>query len=397
MDRKLPDNLRVAIVHYWLTGYAGGERVLSYLAEMFPEANLFTLVADPQVAARYEPHRVNTSFLQRLPGGRKFYRHMLPLTPLALEQFDLRGYDLVISSESGPAKGVITAEDTLHICYCHSPMRYLWGMYPEYVRGKDMSALSRLAFRAVAHYLRLWDFASAARVDAFVANSRHTAARIRKIYRREAAVIHPPVEVAECYVSKSSEGYYLVVGRLVDYKRVDLAVEACTGMHRALRVVGAGPQCARLKSLAGPTVEFLGELNDSELHEQYAHCRALLFPGQEDFGIVPVEAHSFGRPVIAYGKGGALETVQGDFSGEAEIDSATNGILFREQTTASLVEAIQAFEASEHLFSPENIARGARRFSAERFRREMTEFIAGQLADFQSAGRRQPLAASGRG
>ncbi len=387
MDRNLPNNMRVAIVHYWLIGYAGGERVVSALLDLFPGADLFVLVADARISARFAPHRVTTSFLQHVPGSRRFHRHLLPLAPLALEQFDLRGYDLVISSESGPAKGIITSLNTLHICYCHSPMRYIWDLYPEYIHGKDMKGLSRYIFMAAAHYMRLWDLASASRVDSFVANSRHTAVRIRKHYRREAAVIHPPVDVAAGYLSEAIGDYFLVVSRLVDYKRVDLAVEACTRLQRPLRVVGIGPQYERLRSLAGPTVEFLGELNDSDLREQYAHCRALLFPGQEDFGIVPVEAHSFGRPVLAYGNGGALETIQGPFGADGKIDAGCNGILFSEQTTASVEEAIRTFEASEQLFSPEAIARGSRRFSIDQFHRGITNFVVSQMGEFRNAAR----------
>jgi glycosyltransferase involved in cell wall biosynthesis len=387
MHETLPDNLRLAIVHYWFIGYAGGERVVSALLDMFPRADIFVLVADARISARFAPHRVTTSFLQHVPGSRRFHRHLLPLAPLALEQFDLRGYDLVISSESGPAKGVLTAPDTCHICYCHSPMRYIWDLYPEYVHGKDMKGLSRTIFMATAHYLRLWDLASASRVDAFVANSRHTAARIRKHYRRDATVIHPPVDVSAGTVSDDIGDYYLVVSRLVDYKRVDLAIAACTRMRRPLRVVGIGPQYARLKSLAGRGVEFLGELNDSDLREQYAHCRALLFPGQEDFGMVPVEAHSFGRPVIAFGQGGALETIQGPFAGEAPIGASDNGILFFEQTRASIEEAIREFEASEQLFSPPAIAGSAQRFSIEQFQSKIGRFIAGQLEEFRGAAR----------
>ena len=390
MHENLPDNLRVAIVHYWLIGYAGGERVVSALLAMFPRADVFVLVADARISARFAPHRVTTSFLQHVPGSRRFHRHLLPLAPLALEQFDLRSYDLVISSESGPAKGVLTSSNTCHICYCHSPMRYIWDLYPEYVHGKDMKGLSRYIFMAAAHYLRLWDLASASRVDAFVANSRHTAARIHKHYRRDAAVIHPPVDVSAGTVSDDIGDYYLVVSRLVDYKRVDLAVAACTRLRRPLRVVGVGPQYARLKSLAGRGIKFLGELNDSDLREQYAHCRALLFPGQEDFGMVPVEAHSFGRPVIAFGQGGALETIQGPFSGEGQIGAGDNGILFLEQTPASIEEAIREFEASEPLFSPQAIARGARRFSIEQFQSKIGDFVASQLVAFRGAAQNRP-------
>lgn len=383
-------DLRVAIVQYWLLTYAGAEREIAALLEIFPQADLFVLVADEKIAARFAPHRVTTSFLQRLPGSRRFYRHLLPLNPFALEQFDLRGYDVVISIESGPAKGVITSPSTCHINYCNSPMRYIWDMYHGYVNGKEMRGLTRLIFKAVAHYMRLWDLASASRVDYFIANSNYISGRIRKFYRRDSAVIYPPVDVAAGYVAERTEDYYLVVGRLVDYKRVDLAVEACNRLKRRLRVVGMGPQYNRLKKIAGSSIEFLGNLSEEQKNEQYAHCRALLFPAEEDFGIVPVEAHSFGRPVIAFGRGGALETVRGPFAGEEIIDSSCDGIFFTEQTAESLVDAMLVFEASEHTFSPAEIARNAVRFSTERFRREMADFVAAHVQEFRGMSERRP-------
>jgi glycosyltransferase involved in cell wall biosynthesis len=383
-------DLRVAIVHYWLLAYAGAEREISALLEVFPQADLFALVVDQHIATRFAPHRVATSFLQRVPGSQRFYRHLLPLNPIALEQFDLRSYDLVISIESGPAKGVITSARTCHINYCNSPMRYLWDMYHEYVNGKEMRGFTRWVFKVMAHYLRMWDFASAARVDYFIANSNYIARRIRKFYRRDSAVIYPPVDVSTGYIANSTDDYYLTVGRLVDYKRVDLAVEACKRLQRRLRVVGTGPQYQRLKKLASPMIEFLGNLSEPDKNEQYAHCRALLFPGEEDFGIVPVEAHSFGRPVIAYGRGGALETVQGPFVGEEEgIDSLSDGIFFAEQTPDAIVDALRAFEASEEIFSPATIARATLRFSKERFKQEMADFVAAHIEEVRTSGQGQ--------
>lgn len=286
-------SLRVAIVHYWFVGRAGGERVVEGLAEVFPQADLFSLVADRKTLGPVLRNRnLQTSFLQRIPGAKKFHRHFLFLQPIALEQFDLTNYDLVISSESGPAKGVITSSKTCHICYCHSPMRYIWEMYPQYKRG--MSPLTRVIFSLAAHYMRLWDYAAAGRVDYFVANSQFVASRIRKFYGRESRVIHPPVEATAGTINTAPGDYYLAVGRLVDYKRFDLAVRACTELGRRLRVIGDGPENKALRRMAGSTVEFLGRLSDSELRKNLAGCRALLFPGEEDFGIVPVEAQSFG-------------------------------------------------------------------------------------------------------
>ena len=373
-------DLKVAIVHYWFVGNGGGEQVVEALAEMFPQADLFCLVADPAtMTPGLRRHRLTTSWLQRIPGSRRWYRHLLALHPLALEQLDVSGYDLILSSESGPAKGVISHTDTCHICYCHSPMRYLWDFYPAYRRG--LSRVAGTAFSLTAHYLRMWDWASAARVDHFVANSRNVASRIRKHYRRHADVIYPPVNVSNGYLSQETDEYYLVVGRLVDYKRVDLAVKACNRLKRRLRIIGKGDQCARLHDLAGPSVEFLGHADDKTVRENYAHCRALLFPGEEDFGIVPVEAQSFGRPVIAYGRGGALETVIGleaDDRGNPEIST---GIFFAEQSPESLADAIVRFESVETEFSPEFIRGSVQRFDLPRFKSEMSDFIEERLAD----------------
>jgi len=367
--------LRVAIVHHLLVNYAGAERVISTLLEIFPQADLFATFATEEMIARFAPHRVVTSFLQRLPGSRHYYRHLLPLLPLALEQFDLRSYDLVISQEPGPAKGVITSPETFHINYCHMPMRYVWDLYHEYMGGQEMKGLTRLIFTAVAHYMRVWDLASASRVDSFVASSNNAAHRIRKHYRREPVVIHAPVEVSHGYLSDTIGNYYLTVGRLVDYKRIDLAVEACTRIRRPLRVVGDGPQYKRLKELAGPSVEFLGAVTDAQLHEQYAHARALLFPGNEDFGIVPLEAQSFGRPVIAYGRGGALETVKSTSVSENFNPEMSTGIFFGEQQVESLASAILRFESVESKFSPTFIHCHAQQFDVGHFKSEMTNFI----------------------
>jgi glycosyltransferase involved in cell wall biosynthesis len=379
VDTQL-SSLRVAIVHYWFVGRAGGERVVEALAEVFPQADLFSLVAKPGVLAPVlQSKKLQTSFLQRVPGATRFHRHFLPLQAIALEQFDLSGYDLVISSESGPAKGVITSSKTCHVCYCHSPMRYIWEMYPQYRRG--MNPLVGTVFSLVAHYMRLWDYASASRVDYFVANSRFIASRIRKYYGRESTVIHPPVETSAGKVCDFPGTYYLTVGRLVDYKRFDLAIRACTKLGRRLRVVGDGPQYKALRKIAGPTVEFLGRVDDSLLRENLAGCRALLFPGEEDFGIVPVEAQSFGRPVIAFASGGVLETVRGAFPGQTDVKNPT-GMFFAEQSEPSLTEAILDFEANEQIFCARTIREHSLQFDAKVFKLKIAEFISGALRDF---------------
>ena len=379
--------LRVAIVHYWFVNRRGGERVVEAMAEMFPRADLFSLVVDPEkLSPALRERSIKTSFLQKLPGSKRWHRHFLPLQPLALEQFDLSEYDLVLSSESGPAKGVLTGSQTCHICYCHSPMRYLWDFHHGYRNGNGMGMLSRPVFTLASHYLRLWDIASALRVDHFVANSRTVAARIRKHYRRDATVIYPPVNVRAGYLANRTEDYYLVVGQFVDYKRVDLAIAACTRLGRRLHVVGEGEQYRRLRRLAGPSIVFSGPLSDSDLREQYAHCRALLFPGEEDFGIVPVEALSFGRPVIAYGRGGATETVNGFYSDLPAPAAASSGIFFREQTPESLMEAILAFEDVEAEFSSLAIQQSAQRFDETYFREKLGRFVAERIREFHLNG-----------
>lgn len=388
MQNFAPENidlskLRVAIVHYWFVGRAGGEKVVEALAELFPQADLFSLVADRATLAPILRERaLRTSFLQWIPGARKFHRHFLFLQPIALEQFDLSEYDLVISSESGPAKGVITSSKTCHICYCHSPMRYIWEMYPQYRR--TMNPLVSAVFSLAAHYMRLWDFASAGRVDYFVANSKFVASRIRKYYGRTSKVIHPPVETTAGNTSTAPGDYYLAVGRFVDYKRFDLAVRACTELNRRLRVVGSGPQYKALRRMAGPTVEFLGKVSDLKLRENLAGCRALLFPGEEDFGIVPVEAQSFGRPVIAYSSGGALESVHASLPGKAPVDHPT-GVFFGEQSLSSLKEAILDFESKEQDFCSQTIREHSLQFDSSIFKEQMADFISFALRDFNDS------------
>lgn len=355
--------MRVALIHYWLVNMRGGEKVLESLCRMYPQADIYTHVVAPEnLSALLREHLIRTTFINHLPGSVRHYQKYLPLMPLALEQIDLRAYDLVISSESGPAKGVLTRADTPHVCYCHSPMRYLWDFYQDYMQ--HAGRMTRLAMRPVFHRLRLWDVASAGRVDKVIANSNTVARRVGRWWRREAAVVHPPVDV-DRYAGASSalpgiDAPYLCLGQLVPYKRVDVAVEACTRTGRRLVVAGEGADRGRLERLAGPTVTFLGRIDDEQAARLYAQCRALLFPGEEDFGMVPVEAQAAGRPVIAYGRGGALETV---LEGET-------GLFFPEQNVASLIAALDRFEQSPP-FDPAVIKAHAARFSEARFHQEM--------------------------
>lgn len=283
--------------------------------------------------------------------------------PIALEQFDLRDYDLVISSESGPAKGVITRPGTVHICYCHTPMRYIWDMYKLYYDEADL--LSKLAMPLLTQYLRTWDVVSSNSVDHFVANSQNVARRICKYYRRHADVIYPPVRTHEFEVGSVTEDFYLYVGEMVPYKRIDLAIRACNELGRRLVIVGDGQQLNKLKKISSPNIEFLGRVDLPDLKKLYARSRALLFPGEEDFGIVPLEAMSSGRPVIAYGRGGACETV---------VDGVT-GLLFGEQSVEALIQAMLLFERHSHIFEKNTIVRHASKFNEERFIREFQDYV----------------------
>jgi glycosyltransferase involved in cell wall biosynthesis len=354
--------VKTAIVHYWLLSMRGGEKVVEALCELFPTAEIYTHVYDPDgISDIIRAHRVHTTFIQKLPKARILYRKYLPLMPMALEELDLREYDLVVSSEAGPAKGVITRPDSLHVCYCHSPMRYIWDNYVIY--RKNAGWLTRVFMSAFSPALRVWDVSTSARVDHFVANSCFVAKRIRKFYRREAIVIYPPVAVEKFVVSDRPGDFYLCAGQLVGYKRFDLAVQAFVRNGKRLVVAGTGEEAAPLKRLAAPNVEFLGRQTDEQMRSLMQNCRALIFPGEEEFGIIPVEVMACGRPVIAYGAGGVLETV---------IEGKT-GIFFREQTLKSLNAAIDRFE--ELQFCAREIRERADLFAAPVFKRKFADFI----------------------
>jgi glycosyltransferase involved in cell wall biosynthesis len=356
--------VRVAIVHYWLVNRRGGEKVLDALCRLLPDADIFTLFCDPDTLSdEIRKHRIVTSFLNPLRRG---YRSLLPLMPMALESFDLRGYDLVVSSESGPAKGVITSSTTRHICYCHTPMRYLWDLYPAYRNEWTNSRWKRAAMAPVSNYLRMWDYSTAARVDRFIANSDNVRGRIWKTYRRESDVVHPPVDVASFYW-KPSEGYYLAVSELVAYKRIDLAVRAFSRNGRKLIVVGDGPEYRNLRAAAGPNVEFTGRVSDAGLRELLARARAFVMPGEEDFGMTPVEALASGKPVVALGRGGALETVP-----------ESGGVFFDEPTEAALTAAVERFEAREADLIAMELQAWSTHFSDIEFARKMTPILLGQ-------------------
>jgi glycosyltransferase involved in cell wall biosynthesis len=312
---------------------------------------------------------IRTTFMQKLPLVTKYHQPYLPFYPFAMESLDLRGYDLVLSSSSAFGKGVITRPETLHICYCHTPMRWCWN-YDEYVEREQLGTMARTILPFLITGLRVWDQTTAMRVDYFIANSPVVAERIQKYYRREAVVIPPPVEAGRFPFDPTLEpdDYFLIVSRLIPYKRIDLAIEACNLLQLPLLIIGSGRDLDRLKKLAGPTIRFMGRLSDEEVSYYYTHCRALLFPGEEDFGITPLEAQAAGRPVIAYGAGGALASV---------VDGIT-GVFFREQTVDSLVGTLASF--NERMYNPDVIHNHALEFDMPRFRRRILQFIEAKLS-----------------
>lgn len=363
----MSDSPRVALVHDWLTGMRGGERCLEVFCDLFPQADLFTLVHKPgSVSRAIERHPIRTSFLQGMPGIFRFYRHLLPLMPKAVEGFDLSGYDKVVSISHCVAKGAAPRAGSEHLCYCLTPVRYAWDMKEAYFghwRGPK-----RWAVEAALSSLRRWDVESAKRVTRYVAISRFVGERIRRYYGRDASILYPPVDCARFRVSRADRGYDLVVSALVPYKRVDLAVAAATRLSRPLKIVGTGPEEKRLRAMAGPKVELLGWKSDAEVADLVAGCRAFLFPGEEDFGITPLEAMAAGKPVVAYARGGALETVVGldDPSGRAPT-----GIFFAEQTVDSLSAALEALDRRAADITPEACRAQAERFDLPRFRDEV--------------------------
>jgi glycosyltransferase involved in cell wall biosynthesis len=358
--------MRVALVHDWLTGMRGGEKCLEVFCELFPDAPIHTLVHRPgRVSAAIERHPIVTSFLQRMPGARTRYQRYLPLFPAAIERFDLRGYDLVLSSSHAVAKGVVVHPGTAHVCYCHTPMRYVWLAFEDYFGGGRYRFPESWLLPHVTTWLRTWDVVTANRVDHYIANSRNVAARIAHYYGREASIVHPWVDTAAFTLDPdvAREDFYLVVSALVPYKRLDLAIEASRQLGRRLLVVGTGVERKRLERMAHGRVTFLGWCDQPVLVDLLRRARALIFPGEEDFGIVPLEAMACGTPVVAYGAGGALETV---------VDRET-GLFFEEQTVAGLVDALERFERLELV--PEAARRRAEQFSRENFRVRIGEEI----------------------
>ncbi len=363
----IPHN--VALVHDWLVTLGGADRVLLALHDLYPNAPISVALYDPgRLPAAYRSLPIRTSWLQRIPGAARRHRMLVPLMPGVFERFRFDGYDVIISSSHACAKGVRVPQGAVHICYCHTPMRYAWDLQAEYLRA--FAPAWRPMIRVLLARLQRWDRTVARRVDHFIANSRFVAERIRRYYGREAEVIYPPVD-AEYFTPGGlgqsgplgeGKGYFLVASRLVPYKRVDLAVQACTQLGMPLVVAGDGPEFARLRAMAGPAVRFVGEVDDEALRGYYRGCTALLFPGIEDFGLVPVEAQACGRPVIAFAAGGALESVV----------AGRSGTFFSAQTTESLVGALRVFDPDA--YHRAEIRQHAERFSVARFQREVSDF-----------------------
>ncbi len=351
--------MKVALVHDWLVTAGGAEKVLWQFHLLFPDAPIYTLVYDPACGnGMFRDCDVRTTWLQKLPFATKLYKNLLTLMPSAWERLDLTEYDLVLSSCSSCAKGVITRPDAVHICYCHTPTRYLWDFYYTYLQNAGF--FKRLLMPPLIHKMRMWDQLAAERVDYFISNSNYIAQRIQKYYHREATTIYPPVHINDYPIAQAGD-YYLVVSRFVYYKRLDLAIQACTQLAKKLVVVGGGDEEKKLRAMAGPTIEFVGRVSDEKMMQYYIHAKAFLFPGEEDFGITPVEAQSAGCPVLAYGRGGALETV---------LDGET-GLFFAEQTADCLAECIQRFEHEGVRYTREQIREHSLQFGEERFRREI--------------------------
>lgn len=362
--------MRVALVHDWLVGMRGGEKCLEVFCELFPDADVYTLVYAPEsISPAIRRMSIRASWVNSLPMAASYYRYLLPVFPTAIESFDFGDYDLIVSSSHCVAKGVFPHR-ALHLSYVHAPMRYVWDLHGAYSAG-DAALLARAGLRLCRPYLQRWDVRSSNRVDCFIANSRAIAEKIERLYGRRSKVIYPPVDVDRFSVSADIAPYYLIVSALVPYKRIDVAVEAFNKLQLRLKIVGAGPLRRTLERKAEANIEFLGWVDDVKLAELYASCQALIFPGEEDFGIVPLEAQASGRPVIAFKRGGLLETVIGLDEGA----SPPTGIFFNEQKSESLIAAVRRYEQNRDLFDPSRIRTHAGKFARDRFRREISAHI----------------------
>ncbi len=369
--------MRVAIVQEWLVTVGGSDKVVKAVLDVFPDADIYTLVAKKEVCDELGIpwEKVHTSFIQRLPFAKNKHRMYLPLFPFAVEQFDLRGYDVVISSSHCVAKGVLTKADQLHICYCHSPIRYVWDMYNEYLEESHLTkGLKSFLVRYMLHRIRKWDAITGMRVDYFVSNSDYVGRRIAETYRRDCTTIHPNIDISNFELCADKKDYYLASSRLVAYKKIDIIIEAFNQMpDKKLVVIGGGPNLENYKKLAKDNIEVVGYQPFDVLKEKMQHAKAFVFAADEDFGMIPIEAQSCGTPVVAYGHGGSLETVS----------EGRTGLFFKEQTVDAIVEAVNKFESlGDHPFSPQECRKWAEGFSEERFKREIKEFVEQKYKEF---------------
>ncbi len=400
--------MKVALVHDWLTGMRGGEKVLEVFCELFPHAHLYTLLHNKgSVSDIIEDMDIRMSFVQKLPLIKKKYRYLLPIFPTAIERFNLEGYDIVLSSSHCVAKGVITGSDTLHVCYCFTPMRYIWDMHDEYFTKEKSSVITRRFISLVLSYLRKWDVASSRRVDRFVAISKYVAGRIKKYYERESDIIFPPVDCSYFNPGTSSVpreprlspprcngDFYLMVSPLAPNKRVDIAIKAFNKLSLPLKIIGTGQEEKRLEKIAGKNVKLMGWQSDEVVRNHYAACKALIFPGLDDFGIVSLEAQACGKPVIAYGKGGALETVIPLNSNELNTEggngksaltepTSATGMFFYEHTPESLAQAVIHFESVKDLFNKTKIREHAESFDRAIFKERIKSYIDQKYNEFK--------------
>lgn len=373
-------DLNVGIVADWFITYAGSEKVVAELIKSYPESHLYSVVdfLSSENKKHFQNKEITTTFIQRLPKAKKKYQTYLPLMPLAIEQLDVSSHDVILSSSHAVAKGVLTGPDQLHISYVHSPIRYAWDLQHQYLReaGLDHGVKGMMA-KLILHKMRMWDYRTANGVDHFIANSQFIARRIKKVYGREADVIYPPVDVNRFLLNEAKEDYYFTASRLVPYKRIDLIVEAFSHMpNRKLVVVGDGPEMQKIKSKATANIEILGYQSNEVMQEHMRNAKAFVFAAEEDFGITPVEAQSCGTPVIAFGKGGSLETVR-----PFGVDNPT-GILFDKQDIASVIDAVQKFETMQDQILPNDCRAHALKFSTERFNQEISEYVNSKYFEF---------------
>ena len=384
--------MKVALVHDWLTGMRGGEKVLEVFCELFPDAHLYTLLHNKgSLCHTIERMDIRTSFIQKLPFIRGKYRNLLPIFPAAIERFDLRGYDLVLSSSHCVAKGVITGSNTLHVCYCFTPMRYIWDMYDQYFAGERSDTITRFSISFVLNYLRKWDIASSKRVNKFVAISKYIADRIKRSYGRESDIIFPPVDCSYFKPVSANGDFYLMVSPLSPNKRVDIGINAFNKLGLPLKVIGSGQEEKKLRKMANKNVELMGWQSDETVRNHYTACKALIFPGVDDFGIVPLEAQACGKPIIAYGKGGALETIvplntdKLDVKGENGQSRNATGLFFYEQTPESLAQAVKKFEDVKGLFNWQVIRKNAESFDRAIFKDNIRNYVEQKYNEFRNA------------